>query len=165
MIRFNSKRVENTLRRIVNKIANDKQDLFVKPLNKTLRSIRALIKRDPEIGGRSHVASGRLLENTRIQVKGETKDSIRIELGMFVPYGQELEQGTEAGDVNFDRLLDWAKAKGFANPESVAARVRNKLRNQGTPAYRLLERTFNQERREAYRDSVFTKIKRLFRIQ
>ena len=166
MITFNSGRAERRLRTIQRRVETQKDRVFRIPLNETLRSVRNIIRSDsiPTQNGPvqgDHIGTGNLLRNTRIEVRNETPESIILDIGFFVPYGLNLEFGSEPHTPDFNRLVQWAIAKGFDNPTAAAARISRKIQQDGTFPYQIITGIW-ENTREDYVEESLRRFTRLF---
>ena len=168
MIKFTSKRLENKLSSIIRKLETQKEKLIKPQLRDTIKSLKALVNFDPEINNlpkKTHNVSRNLLKNTRVETVGENREELRLLLGFFIEYGKNLEEGSEPHDPGFDKMLRWARSKGYRGVEAarVAAKMRNYIINNGSNGYNVIGRVW-ESNKEDFRDKVYQKIREVFGI-
>jgi len=163
MIKLTSKALENKIQNIVKKALSQQNRLYKTPLTPIIRNIKADILFDPSIdnGLFDHVFTGKLLKNTRSELQSGFDGSAKVRFGYFVEHGNNLEFGSEPHDPTYAKMLQWARKKGFDNPERAAALIRNNIINFGSQQYPIIQRNWDALK-EDYKQTVFKRFRELF---
>ena len=161
------KRILNKLKTRINRMANDIEKDYVKPLEPVVKEIQATLA-NGTVGPKSfnHIYTQNLYNNTRAQLTALSFSSkgfeAKLQFGYFVEYGLNLERGGVDKDVSLSRILDWAARKGL--PISAGYGVYNKIKDKkrGADAHPIINLIWAKNT-EKYKTKVFSNIRRKWR--
>lgn len=167
------KKVANAIRFRQERFERKKQYIFVDPLDTIIQKIKRehSAAKDPMAHPRpngDHIFTGFLYRNIRAMITEDSGDKITVQMGYFVPYGVNLEEGHPPFDPDPRTIRQWTWKKygpqlghDVQQLRRLAQAFIRGLREQGAKPYPILVPLFFSNIRR-YTNSVMSRFGNVF---